>query len=83
MANYRLVKYSPIGRHVEITSSYEAESLIEAAALLTRKNAGFQFAVTDKEGFFIWPDSIVQHTVKGSAGWGLLTPPEGQKKPLS
>lgn len=62
MAKFRLVKYSPIGRHTEITDSFEPESLIEAGLNLSRKNPDVQFAVTDEKGFFIWPESLKKRT---------------------
>ncbi len=58
MAKFRLVKYSPIGRHTEITDSFEAESLIEAGENLSRKNPENQFAVIDELGFYIWPEHL-------------------------
>lgn len=58
MAKFRLVKYSPIGRHTPITDSFEADSMIEAAENLTKKNPGVQFGVTDDKGYFIWPESL-------------------------
>jgi hypothetical protein len=58
MARYRLVKYSPIGRHTEITDSFEPESLIEAGINLAGKTPGAQFAVIDEQGFYIWPEHL-------------------------
>ncbi len=58
MSRFRLVKYSPIGRHAEITDSFEPESLIEAAENLTRKTPGVQYAVLDEKGFYLWPEKL-------------------------
>jgi hypothetical protein len=62
MAKFRLVKYSPIGRHTEIIDSFEPESLIEAGENLLKKTPGTQFGVVDDKGFFIWPENLRKRT---------------------
>ncbi len=58
MPKFRLVKVLPLGKRIDISSSFESESLIEAGEDLAKKNPGLQFAVTDEQGFFIWPSKL-------------------------
>ena len=37
-----------------LTKSYESESLVEAAKILSIKHPGISFGVVDKNGTFIW-----------------------------
>ena len=57
MSTYRLIKVLQGGQQLEITSSFESDSLVAAAVCLAKEHPDMDFAVVDGDGRYIWPES--------------------------
>lgn len=60
MSKYFLIEVSPEGKHSELSSSDESESLIKTGEELKKRNPEMLFAVIDDFDLFVWPEDIIK-----------------------
>ncbi|MBZ4669399.1 MAG: hypothetical protein JG775_2552 [Defluviitaleaceae bacterium] len=54
LQEFYLLKQGKNGKWLQVTKSYESQSLIQTGKSLTEKYPGINFGVADNEGTFLW-----------------------------
>jgi hypothetical protein len=57
---YKLVKVKPAGLRVTLIEDHDKDYLIETGTTFQTKYPSERFGVTDKLGFFVWPEHLAK-----------------------